>query len=80
MRNLVAQYEFVLPPRSQAKLIISGVEASLRADLLVHGTVRGKEQIGAAVLRMTKDDASTPTAKDRRNLTLQCKDSVTDRG
>ena len=66
MRNTLAQYNFVIAPNRQAKLSISGVDISVRADLLLHGQARGVEQIGAAVLRMTKDDATTPSAKEKR--------------
>jgi len=45
---------------------MSAVEISVRADLLVHGTARGREQIGAAILRMTQDDAETDAARARR--------------
>ena len=66
MRNTLAQYMFLPAPGRQAKLKISGVDISVHADLLLHGQTRGVEQIGAAVLRMTKDDAATPTAKEKR--------------
>ena len=56
MANQIAQYEFVLPPRKQPKLTISGVTVSVRADLYVHGRSRNQDQIGTAILRMTKSD------------------------
>ena len=66
MGNHLGQYNFLLAPRQQNKLMISGVEVSVRADLLLHGQTRGVEQIGAAILRVTKDDATTPSAKEKR--------------
>ena len=59
-------YKFIPSPRRQSKLVISGVEVSVHADLLVHGSTRGRDEAGAAVLRMTKDDASSPTSKEKR--------------
>ena len=66
MGNRLGQYTFVPAPQRQNKLTISGVEVSVRADLLVHGQTRGIEQIGAAILRVTKDDATTASAKEKR--------------
>ena len=66
MQNLLAGYDFHPAPRRQQKLQISGVEISVKADLLVYGRPGGTDHIGAALLRMTKDDASTSMAKDRR--------------
>lgn len=66
MRNQLSSYDFVPAPRSQDKLNINGVEVSVRADCLVHGATRREEQFGAAVLRMTVDDAETDAARERR--------------
>lgn len=66
MRNAVAGYDFGRAPERQGRLIISGVEVSVKADLLVYGAARGIEQIGAAVLRMTMDDADTDAAREKR--------------
>ena len=67
MQNALAQYSFVAPPsKISQKLLISGVEISVRLDMLVHGRTRNIEQIGAAVLRLTKDDGSTSAARNRR--------------
>ena len=66
MRNSLAQYVFVAAPKRQPKLVISGVEVSVRADLLVHAKSSGVDQVGAAILRMTKDDTATDTAKEKR--------------
>ena len=66
MRNEFAQYTFTSAPARQSSLNISGVEISVHADLLVYGVGRDSDRIGAAILRMTKDDAITPTAKDKR--------------
>ena len=60
MGNRLGQYTFTPAPQRQNKLTISGVEVSVRADLLVHGQTRGIEQTGAAILRVTKDDATLP--------------------
>jgi hypothetical protein len=68
MGNLLGQYDFQQAPAQQPKLVLSGVEVSVRADLLVHGTSRGVEQIGAAVLRLSVDgpDDDEAIAKRRR--------------
>ena len=66
MSNQLAGNLFHTAPNSQPKLSISGVEVSVRADLWVHGAARGVDQIGGAMLRMTQDDAETPTAIARR--------------
>lgn len=64
--NQLAQFDFVSAPTDQDRLIISGVEVSVRADMVVHGSARGQNQFGAAVLRMTMDDAETEAARSRR--------------
>lgn len=66
MRNQLAPFDFVAAPAEQPRLALAGVEVSVRADLLVHGTARGEQQIGAAVLRMTQDDAESEAARSRR--------------
>lgn len=67
MANSLGQYNFQPAPSQQSKLNISGVEVSVRADMLVHGQSKKVEQIGAAVLRMmTQDDSSTPAAVEKR--------------
>lgn len=66
MRNQLNVIDFQPAPRQQARLTISGVEVSVRADLLVFGSNRGEDQIGAAVLRMTMDDAQNDAARERR--------------
>lgn len=66
MSNRLSEYDFRPAPSSQEKLVIGGVEVSLRADLIVHGSSRGKEQIGAAIFRMTQDDAETDEARAKR--------------
>ncbi len=66
MQNQLSSFDFQSPPNEQGKLNLSGVEISVRADLLVHGSMRGQQQIGAAVLRMTADDAATEMARERR--------------
>ncbi len=66
MRNQLAPFEFLPAPTTQRRLQLGGVEISVRADLLVHGSAKGANQIGAAVLRMTQDDADTDAAKTKR--------------
>jgi hypothetical protein len=66
MANQLAQYDFSIAPQDQAKPHLSGVEVSIRADLLVRGVSRGRTTHGAAVLRMTQDDADTETARAKR--------------
>jgi len=66
MANQLAPYRFDLAPRRQRKLDLAGVSVSTHADLLVQGRVRGKDHSGAAILRLTQDDAETDTAISRR--------------
>ena len=66
MANQLAGFDFHAAPQNQPTLSMAGVEISVRADLLVHGAVRNREQIGVAILRMTQDDADTDAARSRR--------------
>jgi hypothetical protein len=66
MANQLAGFDFHAAPQNQPTLSMADVEISVRADLLVYGAVRNREQIGAAVLRMTQDDADTDAARSRR--------------
>jgi len=66
MANKLGPLDFHLAPARQGKLLISGVTVSAHADLLVHGTSKGEDQFGAAILRMTQDDAETEAAKSKR--------------
>ncbi len=71
MRNQLAEFDFQPAPRDQDRLSINGLEISVRADLLVHSASRSGELIGAAILRMTMDDAETEAAREkRRNMGL----------
>ncbi len=66
MANKLKAFDFRLAPVRQDKLIISKVEISVRADLLVYGSKKDVEEIGLAILRMTQDDAETEAAKAKR--------------
>ena len=66
MRNQLGPFEFTAAPVEQSRLRLADIEVSVRADLLVLGASRGQDQVGAAVLRMTQDDAETETARSRR--------------
>ncbi|MCB1431832.1 MAG: hypothetical protein KDK75_05140 [Alphaproteobacteria bacterium] len=66
MSNKLKSFDFQASPARQSKLILADVEISVYADLLVHGATKGVEQIGAAILRMTQDDAETEAAKAKR--------------
>jgi hypothetical protein len=66
MRNQLAPFTFLAAPKDQPKLVLGGVEVSIRLDLLTHGSARGQDQFGGAILRMTQDDAETDAAKERR--------------
>lgn len=66
MQNQLAAFNFQDAPQEQDKLAIAGVEVSVRADLLVTASWRGTDQIGAAVLRMTMDNAETDAARQKR--------------
>lgn len=66
MRNQLAGFDFVPAPVNQDRLLLAGVEVSVRPDLLVHSSGRGQELIGAAILRMTQDDADSENARTKR--------------
>jgi hypothetical protein len=66
MANQLGPLDFYPAPDEQAHLMSAGVDISVRADLLVNGAMRGRDQIGAAILRLTKDDAGTAAAWSRR--------------
>ena len=66
MNNKLRGYDFHKSPAKQQKLKIQGVEVSVHADLIVYGAHKGEDEIGAAVLRMTVDDADTDSAKSKR--------------
>jgi hypothetical protein len=66
MQNQLRAFEFLAAPAEQGRLQVAEVEISVRADLLVHGSARGQDQIGAAVLRMTQDDADSEAARSKR--------------
>lgn len=67
IRNQLKGYDFVPAPTKQPKLILSGVEVSVHCDVLVHRTAKGIDQIGAALLRLTKpEDEETERAADKR--------------
>lgn len=66
MANQLGSFDFHAAPAQWPPLTLGGVEVSVKADLLVHGTMRGRDQIGAAILRLTKDDADTDAARSRR--------------
>lgn len=66
MGNTLGTYDFVSAPQDQPKLQLAGVEVSVRADLIVHGSTRRQELYGAALLRLTQDDASTDAMREQR--------------
>lgn len=66
MNNRLAPFTFRLAPHSQPKVVIAGVEVSVRADLVVRMPIKGVEHSGAAVMRFTQDDADTEAAKAKR--------------
>ncbi len=70
MANQLAGYQFVEAPHSQPKLVLSGVEISVRTDLWVYGNSRGREQVGGAILRMTQDDGARRDDMGRYVATL----------
>jgi hypothetical protein len=66
MENQLAGYDFKAAPHSQPKLILSGVEISVNADLLVGRTKGAIEQVGGALFRLTKADDETEAATAKR--------------
>lgn len=70
MNNQLARYQFHDAGQSQPKLVLAGVEVSVRADLWVYGQSRGEEQIGGAIFRMTQDDGGRRSEMGRYVATL----------
>jgi len=66
MANQLASYRFTRAPGRQTKLMLAGVEISAQADLFVTGVIRSQDHAGAAILRLTQDDADTEHARARR--------------
>jgi hypothetical protein len=66
MHNKLSVYRFTHAPADQTDLVISGVTVSVRLDLFAHGSAKGVDQIGGAILRLTQDDADTDGAKAKR--------------
>lgn len=66
MQNHLSAFNFLPAPVLQGKLVLAGLDISVYADMLVHGSTKGDDQIGAALLRMTQDDASTDAAIEKR--------------
>lgn len=67
MRNQLAGYDYVPAPKDQAPLLISGVEVSVYADMLLHRTSREADQVGAVLLRLTQpEEDETEKAADKR--------------
>lgn len=66
MANQLAPFQFLKAPQKQDKLNLVGVQISTRADLLVIGNIKGEKHSGAAILRLTQDDAETEPARTRR--------------
>ncbi len=56
IRNKIARYHFIKAPKKQRKLNISGVDISVKADVIVEGQGHRSGFIGAAILQMKKDD------------------------
>jgi hypothetical protein len=66
MGNQLNQFTFSAAPAKQGKLVLAGLEVSVFVDMIVFGNAKGEDQIGAALLRMTQDDASTDAAIEKR--------------
>lgn len=70
MDNQLGRFQFNETANSQPKLMLAGVEVSVRADLWVYGQSRGEEQIGGAIFRMTQDDGGRRADMGRYVATL----------
>jgi hypothetical protein len=66
MRNQLTGFDYLAAPHRQQKLLISGVEISVYADLLIHREQRGSAQVGAALFRFTQSDSDTDAAQAKR--------------
>jgi hypothetical protein len=66
MQNQLRAFTFAAAPNEQPRLNLADVEISVRPELLVSAASRTQEQRGAAVLRLTQDDADSETARTKR--------------
>ncbi len=66
MGNQLSPFTFRTAPATQPKLVLSGVEVSVRADLHVTMPIRGVDHAGAAVFRLTQSDTASDSAVSRR--------------
>jgi len=66
MANQLNAYKFLKSPKKQEKLIISDVQVSVHADLLIEAPIKGDKHMGAAILRMSQDNSDTEDAKSKR--------------
>lgn len=70
MADALAPYTFQPAPVRQAKLSLSGVAISVRADLLVFDKRRSADRVGAAILRMSMAERSEPQVMGEYVATL----------
>jgi hypothetical protein len=66
MQNQLRPFIFAAAPNEQRRLNLADVDISVRPELLVSAVTRGQEQRGAAVFRLTQDDADSEPARTRR--------------
>ena len=66
MQNRLSAFTFRQAPNSQPKLVLSGVEVSVRPDLRVSAPIKGVENVGAALLRLTQSDTTSDSARSKR--------------
>lgn len=66
MSNQLNSLLFEAAPSTQDKLLLAGVEVSVRADLVTKLVIRGQDFSGVAVLRLTQDAADTEAARSKR--------------
>ena len=66
LSNQLGEFDFQPAPTKQQNLLLSGVDVSVKADLLVHAANRNKALIGAAILRMTQDDTDSESSREKR--------------
>lgn len=66
MRNALGGFDYVVAPRRQPKLNLSGVEVSVTVDLLVERTRRRVDEVGGVLFRFTQAEDETPAATNKR--------------
>lgn len=66
LANQIGGNNFIKAPKSQPKLVLSGVTISITLDALIKRSYRGSDQVGGALFRFTQADDETKAAASKR--------------